>query len=154
MTIHELKTTSEHFAHLREGVKLVEIRKNDRNPPFKVGDLLVLKEWIERFRQKARFSGQIELRLVTHVLYLTRVPGEKFPEGYAAPSSRRPPMPSEVKPWYASTRYYRMPRWPWRFRSRTTSTSALNAGARSADQHSPYWSSYDVPASCRSGRGL
>jgi hypothetical protein len=26
-------------------------------------------------------------------------------------------MPSEVKPWYTSTRYYRMPRWPWRFRT-------------------------------------
>ena len=43
MKTHELKTLPEYFELVRTEVKNFEVRKNDRD--FKVGDLLILKEW-------------------------------------------------------------------------------------------------------------
>lgn len=41
--IHELKILPEHFIPVRDGLKLAELRKNDRN--YQVGDILFLCEW-------------------------------------------------------------------------------------------------------------
>ncbi len=41
--MHELKTWCEYYAAIESGEKTFEIRKFDR--PFKVGDILLLKEW-------------------------------------------------------------------------------------------------------------
>ena len=38
--IHNLKILPEHFTPVLDGLKLAELRKNDRN--FQVGDILVL----------------------------------------------------------------------------------------------------------------
>jgi len=43
MKVHELKTWPDPFEALLMGLKNFEIRKNDRG--FKVGDILILKEW-------------------------------------------------------------------------------------------------------------
>lgn len=40
---HELKILPEHFIPVLNGVKLAELRKNDRN--YQVGDILFLCEW-------------------------------------------------------------------------------------------------------------
>jgi len=42
--IHSLKILSEYFNDVKKGIKTFEVRKNDRD--YKVGDILILKEWI------------------------------------------------------------------------------------------------------------
>jgi len=42
--IHTLKTDPQVFDKVKDGSKTFEIRKNDRNPPFEVGDQLLLKK--------------------------------------------------------------------------------------------------------------
>ena len=42
---HDLKTLPEFFNSLLNGEKSFELRRNDRIPPFKVGDTLRLREW-------------------------------------------------------------------------------------------------------------
>lgn len=44
-TVHNLKTLPGYFKEVMEGNKTFEIRKDDRG--FKVGDVLLLKEWRE-----------------------------------------------------------------------------------------------------------
>lgn len=45
MATHELKTWSEPFEAVWRGDKTAEFRRDDREPPFKVGDWLHLREW-------------------------------------------------------------------------------------------------------------
>lgn len=45
MSEHELKTWPEPFAAVRSDEKLAEFRRDDREPRFAVGDVLVLREW-------------------------------------------------------------------------------------------------------------
>jgi len=41
--IHELKTLPQYFDAIREGTKIFEVRRNDRN--YRVGDILALNEY-------------------------------------------------------------------------------------------------------------
>lgn len=43
---HELKTWPEPFRDARREVKTFEVRRNDRVPPFAIGDVLRLNEWV------------------------------------------------------------------------------------------------------------
>lgn len=72
---HALKTWPEHFSAVKRGAKRAELRKDDKQPPFCVGDNLVLQEW-EPTRQL--FTGRVVVRRVTHVAR-----GGVIPEGYA-----------------------------------------------------------------------
>lgn len=42
---HECKILRMHFRDQVSGVKRFEVRVDDRNPPYAVGDELVLREW-------------------------------------------------------------------------------------------------------------
>lgn len=62
MTTHRLKTWPEPFAAVVSGEKTHEVRKDDRG--FKVGDTLVLCEWIP---ESATYTSSTVTRTVTHI---------------------------------------------------------------------------------------
>jgi len=71
--IHELKTHPEFFSMVFTGTKNFEVRKNDRD--FKVGDEILLKEWIpEDYHwqldkgMKQGFTGRILHRRIDYIL--------------------------------------------------------------------------------------
>jgi hypothetical protein len=68
MTEHRLKTWSEYFVGLLDGVKGFEIRKDDRN--FAVGDVLILEEYNP---DRQEYTGRKLSRRVTY-----KLPGGKF----------------------------------------------------------------------------
>lgn len=70
--IHELKIAPEYFEAVVAGTKTVELRKNDREPAFAVGDILRLREYGYRTRQKwevGSYTGREVSVRVTHVLH-------------------------------------------------------------------------------------
>jgi hypothetical protein len=86
---HELKTWPSQFLALSTGDKLAEFRKNDRD--FRVGDTLVLCEWIPGHAQSERYGdedpapgrytgNQLRAR-VTHIVSGTETPFG-IPPGY------------------------------------------------------------------------
>jgi hypothetical protein len=94
---HELKSTPDFFKAIRSGHKTFEIRENDRN--FKVGDVLVLREFIpcrrcngtgrhqvdawESFactayctcKNRGRFTGRKSTRKVTYMTNFKQLEG-------------------------------------------------------------------------------
>ena len=63
--VHDLKIRPEFFSSLEDGVKLFEIRKNDRG--FQVGDVLRLREW-EPDGDAGDYTGNIA---IADVIYMT-----------------------------------------------------------------------------------
>lgn len=59
--IHELKTLPEYFELVRKGVTNFDVRKNDRD--FKVGDMLILKEW-----DGNKYTGRDQRRIIGYML--------------------------------------------------------------------------------------
>lgn len=59
---HELKTLPKYFRAVLENKKTFEVRKNDRD--FKVGDILILKEWTPR----KGYSGNEISKKITYIL--------------------------------------------------------------------------------------
>lgn len=57
---HELKILPEHFEPVLAGVKLAELRMNDRN--FKVDDILCLREY-----ENGEYTGRKVYRHIIHV---------------------------------------------------------------------------------------
>lgn len=74
--MHELKTEPKYFQAVRDGKKLFEIRRNDRN--FKVGELLILQEY-SRFQG---YTGEQTVMVVTYIMSDERY----LPPGYVAMS--------------------------------------------------------------------
>lgn len=66
---HELKTWPAYFKDVLRGDKNFEVRRDDRSPLFRVGDMLILREWDER----SGYSGDKLWRRITYVL-----PGDQF----------------------------------------------------------------------------
>ena len=58
--IHELKILPIYFEPVEAGLKLAELRNNDRN--FSVGDKLILKEF-----QDGEYTGRIVIKEVLHI---------------------------------------------------------------------------------------
>lgn len=71
--VHFLKTWAEFFAASMEGVKKFEVRKNDREGGFKVGDILILQEFFPPPLFSGHYSGRCLARTVTYVF-----PGGQF----------------------------------------------------------------------------
>jgi hypothetical protein len=63
LTTHDLKSWPEYFQAVRAGLKLFELRNNDRD--FKVGDTVVLWEYIP---ETATLTGQTIVTKITYVL--------------------------------------------------------------------------------------
>lgn len=87
---HELKTWPEYFEAVISGKKTFEIRKNDRD--FKVGDLLLLKEFFPEAREAGDngYSGEECLCEVTYILN----DGIFLPEEYACMSIKVLQLPT------------------------------------------------------------
>ncbi len=62
ITTHHLKILPQYFEDVQAGKKNFEIRQNDRD--FKVGDILVLKEY-----ENGKYTGRIVKRKVNYILY-------------------------------------------------------------------------------------
>lgn len=101
MHVHELKTSPEHFAKVAEGEKTGDLRRDDREPRFEVGDLLILREFDEErgpvsrstgFDQEPGYTGYFVVRRVTHVL--REHPG--IAPGYALLSIESPTIYSQA----------------------------------------------------------
>lgn len=61
MKVHELKTYPQYFRKTLYGKKNFEIRLNDRD--FKVGDVILLREWLG-----TKFSGREIRGVITYIL--------------------------------------------------------------------------------------
>ena len=59
---HELKIYKKYLDAILNGEKMFEIRKDDRG--FRVGDILLLKEW-----DNIKYSGRELKVLITYILY-------------------------------------------------------------------------------------
>lgn len=99
--VHDLKVWPPHWALIDTGQKRVEIRRDDRPGGFRVGDVLVLREWEPDYPPTADaglsgvHTGRVCQRTVTHVLR-----GGKFGlmGGYVA-LSLGPVAPDEPPGW-------------------------------------------------------
>ncbi|ORJ53953.1 RNA-binding protein [Levilactobacillus brevis] len=67
---HELKIQPKYFNAVLMGTKTFEIRKNDRG--YKVGDMLILKEWIPDIQIH---TGKELARKVTYITDYQQKPG-------------------------------------------------------------------------------
>jgi ASC-1-like (ASCH) protein len=67
---HQLKIRREYLVDILDGVKTFEVRKDDRG--FKVGDVLVLNEWVlaEDLEGFGDYTGRRVKVRVTYVFYM------------------------------------------------------------------------------------
>lgn len=68
MNAHNLKCKEEYFEEILKKRKNFEIRKDDRDPRFEPGDLLILTEVKESITGELWPTGRICAREVTYVL--------------------------------------------------------------------------------------
>ena len=80
--IHDLKCHPEPFQAIIDGVKLWEFRKDDRDPRYAVGDVLLLREW------EPATKAYTARCTMARVVYLLRGPEYGIPEGYCVMSMR------------------------------------------------------------------
>lgn len=62
-TVHALKAWPEYFQPMQQGLKMFEVRFNDRD--FKEGDLLFLSEWLPESKQH---TGHYMTLQITYIL--------------------------------------------------------------------------------------
>lgn len=64
--VHDLKCWPPHWAHINSNRKRVDIRRADRT--YRVGDLLILREWDPEAPLVAAYTGRVCTRVITHIL--------------------------------------------------------------------------------------
>jgi hypothetical protein len=79
--IHDLKCVQPFFAAIADGRKPFDVRRDDRDPQFMVGDVLRLREWVEWAFGGWGYTGCEVRRRVTYVLRHEHFP-EGVPEGW------------------------------------------------------------------------
>ena len=84
MQTHDLKTWPDAFSAVWEGSKTHEFRRDDRDPPFAIGDLLELV-YFDPLKGTPRRNPPIISAAVTHV---SRGPDHKIPDGFCVMSIR------------------------------------------------------------------
>ena len=62
---HELKCWVYPYTQILSGIKKFELRKDDRDPRFEIGDKLLLREWDEKLEV---YTGRKMSVMVTHVM--------------------------------------------------------------------------------------
>ena len=89
---HELKTWPVFYDAIAEGWKPFELRRNDRTGGFRVGDLLILREWDPQRYGLGGPGGYTNRQLERVVTYVLRgeetgrhTPQSKFLDGSSAP---------------------------------------------------------------------
>ncbi|MDF2608971.1 MAG: hypothetical protein K0R92_445 [Lachnospiraceae bacterium] len=66
MNTHRIKTLSQYFRDVKSGKKNFELRKNDRD--YKVGDIVILEEWIPDGIFTGGYTGQVLVRRIQYIL--------------------------------------------------------------------------------------
>lgn len=66
MTKHSVKISPAYFDAVKNGLKTFEIRKLDRD--YKIGDTLVLSEWIPGIYETGSYSGRRVNVAITYIL--------------------------------------------------------------------------------------
>ena len=64
--VHELKCAIVHFTAVQSGKKTAELRLNDRD--YKVGDIIILKEWDGTRLPGEEYTGRELTRLISHIV--------------------------------------------------------------------------------------
>lgn len=69
MKIHKLKTVQPYFDYVHIGVKIAELRKNDRD--YKPHDILILQEYNPYFEDSPfkPYSGREVVVIITSIVY-------------------------------------------------------------------------------------
>lgn len=70
--IHDLKVWPEFYADIESGVKPFEVRVDDRDPRYQVGDVLRLREWSPK---TGDYTGRVMERSVCYTLRAPAHPG-------------------------------------------------------------------------------
>lgn len=70
---HDLKTWPPYFDAVWSGAKPFEIRKNDRG--YRVGDVLMLREWRPYPDGSGDYTGREARRVVTYITDFAQQPG-------------------------------------------------------------------------------
>lgn len=65
---HDLKIWPEFFEPVRDGIKLFEVRKNDRG--IKVGDVLKLREWNDKTKKYTGREVRVKVLYILDWIYL------------------------------------------------------------------------------------
>ena len=79
MTKHSVKISPAYFDAVKNGLKTFEVRRLDRD--YKIGDTLVLSEWLPGTYEKGEYSGRWVRVTILYILTHDQFP-DGIKEGY------------------------------------------------------------------------
>lgn len=77
--LHRLKIWPKYFKDVLSGAKTFEFRKDDRDPPYRLGDGLVLEEWSPEHQG---YSGESVTVIVSYIIRGDEDDSGSIPPGY------------------------------------------------------------------------